>query len=119
MRAIKAGWSRGFVSHITLTCADFLTHAAAVFRAMPVTGVTLSDKRPWANVSDEVAEWWTWLFDIGTDTWRESSLPMGIYWAMKQHNYKTESAALVSLSAAAVTWARREAGLPKLEADRG
>ena len=41
-------WScrRGFVHAITCTHDDFLRHAEAVFRAHPVTGVTLTDAEP-------------------------------------------------------------------------
>jgi uncharacterized protein (TIGR02996 family) len=35
---------RGFVESVTLTAADFLRHAEALFRAQPITRVTLSDR---------------------------------------------------------------------------
>jgi uncharacterized protein (TIGR02996 family) len=43
--------SRGFVSAITCTQADFLQHAASIFAAHPVTDVRLSDWPP-AEVGD-------------------------------------------------------------------
>lgn len=39
-------WYRGFVETIELPCAAFLAHAAAIFRAQPVTHVVLTDKEP-------------------------------------------------------------------------
>ncbi len=67
-------WSRGFVEAITLSAAAFLGdvcarcrgqgcpicygtgrlpgHAAALFQAMPITAVRLSDKSPWTDVPD-------------------------------------------------------------------
>jgi uncharacterized protein (TIGR02996 family) len=35
---------RGFIESVALPCADFLRHAEALFRAQPITRVTLSDR---------------------------------------------------------------------------
>lgn len=39
-------WSRGFISHITLSHDAFLVHATVLFLAAPIEAVTLSDKHP-------------------------------------------------------------------------
>ncbi len=142
-------YRRGFVSHITLTCADFLTHAAAIFACQPVTGVTLSGKRPhrvgeYERVEDRLSG----VDDVGEPgehffrRWNDETdrpgrrfgsvphwdlspslfdlLPNPKVYKGEEHLrfYPTESAALAALSAAAVTWARGEAGLPKLEGEK-
>ena len=52
---------RGFVSSITLPCADFLKHAADIIEAVPMLEeVRWSDARPWsfAPRNPERSAWW-------------------------------------------------------------
>jgi uncharacterized protein (TIGR02996 family) len=57
-RGARNVYRRGFVSQISLPCAAFLTHAAAIFAAHPVTEVTLTDKRPLElDLSEPYANW--------------------------------------------------------------
>ena len=42
--------ARGFVSFVSLPCADFLRHAEALFRSQPVERVELTDREPVATV---------------------------------------------------------------------
>lgn len=54
---------RGFVSEIHLTCAAFMQHAEAIFRAHPVTTAVLTDKRPWVgrySATDSAPNLWGW-----------------------------------------------------------
>jgi uncharacterized protein (TIGR02996 family) len=53
-------FTRGFVSHVTCSCADWLAHGPAVVRSHPVEVVTLSDKEPdrEGEFADYTCRWW-------------------------------------------------------------
>jgi len=93
--------ARGFVDEVRLTTDLYLRHRAAIWSRQPVTRCVLSDKRPWANVSDpgtkHEKDWWSW-----------HRLPTDIYRAMKTHDFDTEADALDALSRAACEVARCE-----------
>lgn len=54
---ISCEFRRGFVASVSLTLADFLEHAAALFKAHPVESVALSDKQPYASPLYEERGW--------------------------------------------------------------
>ncbi len=99
-------YRRGFIDSIRCSTADFLTHAAAVFRAMPVTGVTLADVR----ISHREDMWgWRWNWPVNVRQIIDPRRSMG---------YRTKADVESRLSAACVTWARAQVGLPKLEGEK-
>ena len=133
-------WHRGFVSEVTLTQADFLTHAAAIFSRHPVTTVTLTGVAP-ANVIDTGrggvrTRYVLSRVDLppvrppdrhGYDfsTWAQASMGWvvrgiprrtraGEVARRQDFGYPTEAAAMTALSWDCVCQGRELAGLPPL-----
>jgi uncharacterized protein (TIGR02996 family) len=106
---------RGFVDAVTLPTAAFLEHAAALFRAAPVTRVTLADRRPYR---ERGLYWWV----RGDDLTLPGSLPDAIFGRLATVNgpadreWASTSPELAALCAsdAAVGHGRDLAGLPGL-----
>jgi uncharacterized protein (TIGR02996 family) len=123
-RVWRIEFRRGFVDEVRLPCADFLTHAAALFAAHPVTRVELGDREPLPTAKGTFS-WWARKDDV---VWPEPGyqyevpaslyafLPRGSSWedAADYHAYAGEAAARDALSAAAVSLGRQWAGLPAL-----
>jgi uncharacterized protein (TIGR02996 family) len=55
---------RGFVESVFLTTSVFLEVAAALFRAQPITSVTLADREPWGGYHEPPIELFHW-YDAG------------------------------------------------------
>jgi uncharacterized protein (TIGR02996 family) len=115
-------WSRGFVSHVTLSEQAFLQHAAALVKAAPITAVTLSDKRP-SRISEtshpEIVGWYK-RWSAGTRSEDELSPELfGLLPASEGGNSWATTggaeAAQAALSDACITLARSLANLPLLE----
>lgn len=119
----RVDFSRGFVSHVTLTRAEFMEHAAEIFARHPITSVRLSDCEPWNRHGEGQCGWWH------PDT---SATPDGIPTPI--HNrltgyestvaitavdlwrwYPTAEAAHAALSRACVDYGRDLVGLPPIE----
>lgn len=105
--------SRGFISSITLPCADFMRHAGAIFQSQPIGRVVLSDKRPvrWNR-------WFAWYCGSQRPDLPNATIPEEIGQHLdgqERHgpwdDYRTEQAALDALSVACVRWGREAAGL--------
>jgi uncharacterized protein (TIGR02996 family) len=116
----KVEFSRGFVSAVTLSAADFLAHAAAIFACQPVERVTLADKRP-----DEVSlglRWW--INSADPNSAEPDVIPEELFDLLPAIDgtrliYRTEQAALDALSAACVLHGRRLCKLPDLTPKKG
>lgn len=126
--AVYAEFTRGFVSRVTLTQADFLRHAGGIFAAHPVTAVTLSDREPdvRAGMRGINDDWFDW-FPPGTeDRYARARLSEDLWWALLRTRgvvrepyclgHETRDLALAALSAACVAYGRELAGLPPLTA---
>ncbi len=124
-------FTRGFVSSIALSTADFLRHAAAIFSSQPCVQVRLIGREPrpasirasgglgrgwvhWSRIpdGDEIHP----LYD-GEEHW----LPAQIYDLLDAgedradwKRFDTPQLAHAALSLAACNWARSLAGLPEL-----
>lgn len=61
----------GFIDHITLPAADFLTHADALFRAHPIAGVVLTNAIPGESVT---------VSRDARSYWEETNGPPGDHW---------------------------------------
>jgi len=109
----RDGWEfrRGFVESVTLSAADFYQHAAALFRAAPLTAVRLANLKPQRATNGSSFNWYSapvggipyW---IRQDLFQCLPLWMGQY-AM---NYSTAEAAHAALSQACVAFGRKAAG---------
>ena len=119
--------SRGFVSTVRTTLADWLRHGPRIVAGQPVEEVRTD------AVADPIGDEWCWVKDrpellgsarippevfnlleggrleSGGNEWQDH---FGVedFWRI----YPTEAAAQSALSLALVNWARREAGLPPL-----
>lgn len=129
----------GFVERAVCTTADWLAHGPAVVACQPVTRVTLSDRKPWDVVEDEVI---LWLLFENSDL--PSALPPELFFALRggleqgdtehfplvrrylvdgpnavyfiEDIQQARAAALDDLAHAALAWARDRAGLRPLPA---
>lgn len=112
--------SRGFVSAIMLTQADFLKHAPAIFQSQPVTQVTLSDREPMRG-TDGRYSWWEQQ-DGGDDSMTRHELHPDIFYADYQRGgftfemFDSSDSAGVWHSDQCVRFGRSLAGLPPLPA---
>jgi uncharacterized protein (TIGR02996 family) len=116
------GWKfrRGFIASVSLTLAEFLTHAKAIFGAAPMEEVRLTDREPMEN-SREFG-WWVRL-SVG-DEGNSYALPRELLlllgpaedrvWAEQAAYYPSLQAAHAALSRACVAYGRDLAGLPAL-----
>ena len=116
--------SRGFVSTVRTTLADWLRHGPRIVAEQPVERVDAIGKEPLGNHGvdgyfggdpDSPADAWFWIRDpypvINQTEWQ---VPNEIYDLMPTGEYESPELALAALSLALVNWARREAGLPPL-----
>lgn len=104
-----ARWCRGFLEVVSLPLADFMTHADALFRAAPLTGVRLTDRSPLPAEGG----WW-WFDRSAGDPVGRCILPAALWNFLPAGHFDAESEALDALSAACVSWGRTLAGLPPL-----
>jgi uncharacterized protein (TIGR02996 family) len=102
-------FTRGFVSSIELTTADFLAHAAAIFAAQPVTAVRLSDREPYVS-EVHVGDYW-WFRDRVPGS-PLHNLPVELFELLKNpgpfpaaRKYKSIDAALADLSTSCISYA--------------
>lgn len=115
---------RGFVFEVRLPLADFMAHAAALFRAQPLESVILTDRCPRNMLSpdpgDSMWAWWrlgddpegtTGPEDLPAELWNR--LPGGT--VLPEHRvvpsqrwlyFPTEAAALSALAQACVAYGR-------------
>jgi uncharacterized protein (TIGR02996 family) len=121
VRAAKT--RRGLVESIELPTADFLTHAARLFSAHPITRVTLTDRKPDEPYSPYVG----WVKEDDTEgattASRPDALPAALYDLLEGGKsrydsvewrwYGTPADACGALSAVCVAYGRRLAGLPE------
>ncbi len=116
---------RGLIEEISLTLADFMAHAKAIFSAAPMLRVTLTDRGPTQFRAENDGGFWRW-FDgsrgDGPDSNDPDELP-GPLW--KAYHEATKRAAitwehpirehaLAFLSHACIAFGRQQAGLPPL-----
>jgi uncharacterized protein (TIGR02996 family) len=117
---------RGFVGHVELTLKDFEAHAAALFAAAPVEGVRLADREPVSRY-----EGVCWVVPNGTGevaSCREPHhIPRALAKALTVRNFDGSALGNIAafrrrkdadawLSAAAVAFGRKAAGLTPLPA---
>ncbi len=116
---------RGFVAQVTLPTQAFLDHAAALFRAAPITEVTLTDREP-DHEEDNLWRWYT-----GYES--PDAIPLVLAKPMMPAILATIGAsslgneaifadredALAALSRACVAYGRRLANLPPLRVADG
>lgn len=122
-RECRVEWSRGFVSSISLTLADFMQHAKALFAAAPITEVRLTCRVPRRHMNQ--GSMWGWysggVGDLGQDS---DDLPRPLWDCLEgylaEHAksrfrwFPTEALAQGALCAAAARLGRKRAGLPPL-----
>lgn len=105
---IKGLMTRGFVSEVHLTCADFILHGKAIAACQPVAKWVLTDRKPyqlgykytWLRTLDQ-----GWPSNVGDAELDQADLPDSLF-VFAEDDYPTEQAALDALSAAAKAWAR-------------
>jgi hypothetical protein len=118
---IVYGFERGFIEAVTLDTAAFLTHAAALFAAQPITAVRLADKEP-DRGGDGCWRWYRGVVSwLGRD--ESDAVPGEIFSlidALQPYALDVEKVltgrgeALAALSAACCAFGRAAAGLPPL-----
>lgn len=106
--------SRGFVSHLTCTTADFLQHAASIFASQPVTGVVLRDKEPEYVGRDPGFPCWRWWSSSQYHEQQEETIPPVLYDRCSGW-HPTREEAIADLSDSCVAWGRSLVGLPPLK----
>lgn len=135
---MRPSWSRGFVSTVYCTTADFLKHGPALFGEQPVTSVRLTDKTPHHSGAACIRP----SPEVPTDCWeweRESllgpgpaRLPEELFWpvlkiaaerytgrsrnalrdsTINYAEFHTPDEANAALDRVCVAWARAEAGV--------
>lgn len=123
-RCLHVRWEfrRGFIESITTTCDLWLAHGPTIVQVQPVRQVVL-DREPeprideagfgWykrhanSRTSGDVAELPAWLWDLLPPGTQEIDGERTGVWM----DFATRELALAALSTAALTWARRSAGL--------
>ncbi len=115
--------TRGFVSHVSLTCAQFLTHAEPLFLAHPITSVKLTDKMP---DEDEIGDQAIFGWGVTDDDRHQGAhnVPALLFRQLPIHKdyatwtywrqYPTAPDARSALSQACVSYGRSLASLPPL-----
>jgi hypothetical protein len=104
-------WRRGFVEHVELPLADYMTHAAALFSLAPILSVRLTDREPDHVERDPGFDPWTWC--VFQPTREPCMLPE----VLRKHCrgwFPTATDAYADLSAACVAYGRELAGLSPL-----
>jgi uncharacterized protein (TIGR02996 family) len=116
---IEGEVGRGFISRVELPAADFLAHAEAIFRAHPVTGITLVDRmHPYPAHGGR----WTW-WNAEYSTYWSAGVPYPLFgnfpdadggeWHWHDDGYcvsrswPTSDLALTALSRACVAYGRK------------
>lgn len=127
-------FSRGFVSEVTCTLADWLAHGPAIVKAHPVTRVVLGDREPAvgdyyaSNMTDgKIAAASAYWLDLGTAKnclpprderhWIPGEITKHMTGYTRYVNglyYPTRANAIDALSDACVAWGRNLAGLSPL-----
>jgi uncharacterized protein (TIGR02996 family) len=104
-----AQFRRGFIAALTLTCRDFEAHGPAIVAAAPVEAVTLADLRiDWIDREPGFNGWYAGQRPFG-------QLRLSAPWDAYRY-FPTEEACRAAVQAAALAWAREQAGLPPLPA---
>ncbi len=116
--------ANGFVSRVSLSTSLFLTHAAALFAAHPLTSVTLTDREPatGGTVTGSSHGWWRATIGIDESSGQERDLVPASLWEVIQSRetpsrwklFPTRLLALSALSFACVSYGRSLASLPPL-----
>ncbi len=118
----KCEFTRGFVSHIEITCADLLKHAKAIFSAHPVMSVRLMHSEPMKLTPNGYG----WLRDLQPEltamNWARGPHISHLIWELiatesRSNDWKwfsTEADAHAALSEACVAHGRARAELPAL-----
>lgn len=114
---------RGFFDSVTCTAAQWLAHGPAIVQQQPITRVVLSDRKPvgplQASINGIVRSTWSWDRLPALDRHAENLKPC-IFDHIKGgcslrdgrvRAFNSRQEADVALSAAALLWARTEAGL--------
>jgi uncharacterized protein (TIGR02996 family) len=105
--------SRGFVSAVTCTQADFLAHAASIFAAHPVERVTITGTEPeQINQFPGTSQWTFFVGDAAVEGGSRRHIAHRLWVHIKRSWYPTRAAADAALSAACVAYGRALAGLP-------
>jgi uncharacterized protein (TIGR02996 family) len=120
-RLIRAEFRRGFVGSLSLTLADFMTHAGAIFAAAPVEEVAITDRHPGHDARGYQGWWGTDDLVVGGDNIPlrlHAFLPPSPFWQRGHEDkwawYHSEAEAIAALSLACVAYGRDKAGLPTL-----
>jgi uncharacterized protein (TIGR02996 family) len=115
---------RGFVAEVACPLGDWLDHGKAICEQHPVERVRITDRVPYFGVSDND---WSWIYTPPNLIWDDKPriLPYDVWRLLDQHDtssarmrakrYRTREHALARLNVAALTWARKQAGLPPLK----
>jgi uncharacterized protein (TIGR02996 family) len=109
---------RGLAEEVTLTTADFLAHAAALFVAAPILRVTLADREP--QEYGAAGHWWYREWEDGQVERLPHYLPAELFdclpagTSVAARRYDDSREAVDALSAACVRFGRAAAGLPPL-----
>ncbi len=72
-------WHRGFGSEVRMRCADFMTHAAAIFSEHPVTRVVLTDREPAQIDVYSGTSYWRWWWNGDRVSPDRQTLPTDLY----------------------------------------
>jgi uncharacterized protein (TIGR02996 family) len=123
----EVGYHCGFVDAVRCGTALFLQHAAALFRAAPITEVRLGDVRPSRSWNEgRHSHVWTWwspgngpaASQVPAAVWRNLVPPRGAdpmpWHRISVKDYPSPEAAHAALSAACTRYGRSLAGLPAL-----
>lgn len=117
-------WSRGFICSVTLPLAAFMENAEALFRAHPITSVTLSDRVPHLFLRHGESPPFGWLISAHYE--RRDTVPKRLYRCLPGGEKVSKKNLLpatryvsrgewdAALSAACVRLGRRLAGLPTM-----
>jgi uncharacterized protein (TIGR02996 family) len=125
---------RGFVASVSLTLADFMTHAGAIFAAAPVEEVRLTDREPLSLLSTRHIPgepWYGWYAWGDARLRLPHSTPEGAVYALPpalfawlggrraggnpyDRYYPGRDQAVADLCRACIAYGREKAGLPAL-----
>ncbi len=111
---------RGWPAEVVLSCADFLTHAGALFAAAPIEKVTLADRQMQsATRYGKPVFWWVMATDAEELAADPSYIPKSLWDTGCLGQHGQFSAEGDTLSAACVTFGRDAASLPPLKGGAG
>ena len=109
-------WERGFVGSLSLPCAAFMTHAAALFAAHPIEKVTLTDKQPGREGNGH-----GWDFEMNGTPPRSHDLPVELWRLLEPYRpdeqidahgwYDCRNEALAALHNVLIRYGRLAAGI--------